>query len=252
MYHGHECRYALAGTCFVACGEQADQRAVTTAPCVLHPLQQARRLCTQLSSAASRALVPHTSAAPARLFATQASTTPAILFDIDGVLLRGSEALPGAKATLERLESAGIPFAMLTNGGGCPEAEKAEKVSSILGHHIRPDRIILAHSPMRALVDTYKNDLVLVVGKDRALALAEAYGFNRVMTVTELHAAHAVAFPDRKPLGGSNFWYSDEELPIRAVMGFLDPEDYHRDLQVGGGSLPWTCLHVHVNTLVWW
>lgn len=32
VYHGHECRYALAGTCFVACGEQADQRTLTTAP----------------------------------------------------------------------------------------------------------------------------------------------------------------------------------------------------------------------------
>lgn len=140
--------------------------------------------------------------------------------------------------TLQRLEDAGVPFAMLTNGGGCPEAEKAASVSKILGHEVRGDRIILAHSPMQALVPKYRDELVLVVGKHRAQALAEGYGFTKVMSVGELHASHPVAFPDRPPTCEPNPFYHEQGLPVAAVMGFLDPEDYHRDLQVcvGGAS----------------
>ena len=161
------------------------------------------------------------------------NTTHAVLFDIDGVLLRGSEALPRAKETLERLQDAGTPFAMLTNGGGTPEAEKAAKVSKILGFEIPPDRIILAHSPMRALVPMYKDKLVLVVGKARAKAIASAYGFEHVMTVDDLHASHPQAFPDRAPVSDdTHAGYHAQTQRVAAVMGFLDPADYHRDLQV--------------------
>lgn len=163
------------------------------------------------------------------------NATHAVLFDIDGVLLRGNGPLPGAKETLQRLQDAGTPFAMLTNGGGTPEAEKAAKVSKILGFEIPEDRIILAHSPMRALVPAYKDKLVLVVGKARAKAIATAYGFQHVMTVDDLHASHPNAFPDRAPVSdATHAGYHDETQRVAAVMGFLDPADYHRDLQVRG------------------
>lgn len=39
-------------------------------------------------------------------------------FDIDGVLVRGQEVLPGARESLKALEDARVPFVFVTNGGG--------------------------------------------------------------------------------------------------------------------------------------
>ena len=41
-------------------------------------------------------------------------------FDIDGVLVRGPEVLPGARESLRALEDARVPFVFVTNGGGKP------------------------------------------------------------------------------------------------------------------------------------
>ena len=45
-------------------------------------------------------------------------------FDIDGVLVRGRDVLPGARDSLRALEDAGVPFVFVTNGGGEPEDRK--------------------------------------------------------------------------------------------------------------------------------
>jgi len=95
------------------------------------------------------------------------------VFDIDGVLLRGNVAIPGAAATLRKLDSAKTPYIFLTNGGGVLEADKAAKVSKVLQFDIDPARVVLAHSPMKSLVKQYQDKLVLVFGRKGASSLAQ-------------------------------------------------------------------------------
>jgi ribonucleotide monophosphatase NagD (HAD superfamily) len=45
------------------------------------------------------------------------------VFDIDGVVLRGHKALPGARDALLRLNKADIPFIFLTNGAAPARVE---------------------------------------------------------------------------------------------------------------------------------
>jgi ribonucleotide monophosphatase NagD (HAD superfamily) len=50
-------------------------------------------------------------------------------FDIDGVLIRGKEEIPGATQVLQKLTALHVPFVFVTNGGGCTEAHKAAELS---------------------------------------------------------------------------------------------------------------------------
>ena len=100
----------------------------------------------------------------------------ALAFDVDGVLLRGKEPLPGAREALEMLDNRQIPYMLLTNGGGYTEVDKARQISSIIQHPIAPERLQLAHTPFRALAETLAEEEVLLVGKRRVHHIAHTYG----------------------------------------------------------------------------
>lgn len=56
-----------------------------------------------------------------------------IVFDIDGVLLRGRNVIPTAQNAIHKLKDNNIPFIYLTNGGCETEEQKAEKLKERLG-----------------------------------------------------------------------------------------------------------------------
>ena len=66
-------------------------------------------------------------------------TLPAIVSDVDGVVLRGKEAVEGSKEMVVKLLSPhkdtgrSIPFTFLTNNGGCFESTKADQMNTYLG-----------------------------------------------------------------------------------------------------------------------
>jgi len=60
-----------------------------------------------------------------KVISNKERSTPALAFDVDGVLLRGPNPIPGAREALEKLRKKKIPFMLLTNGGGSIEADKA-------------------------------------------------------------------------------------------------------------------------------
>lgn len=117
-----------------------------------------------------------------------------IVFDIDGVLVRGGAQIPGAKDVLEYLAraqshpdpAARIPYIFMTNGGGCLEQEKAHEISSVffpgLSVPVRASQVQLSHTPMRALVPEYRDKPVLVLGCKDYVHVARSYGF-KVRTV---------------------------------------------------------------------
>lgn len=89
---------------------------------------------------------------------------------IDGVLLRSSSPLPRAHQTLSYLQSKTIPFILLTNGGGKPEAERVQELCERLDISLSTDMFVQSHTPFQELVngdgeeEGYKNKCVLVTG----------------------------------------------------------------------------------------
>jgi HAD superfamily hydrolase (TIGR01456 family) len=192
---------------------------------------------TLLRSLASRAVpllrVARTSSAVATARSFSSKPTFGVVFDVDGVLLRGKNAIPGAREVIDDLKKNEIPFAIMTNGGGYLEEKKAKQVSEILGTEISTDIMCMSHTPMKTLVDKHGDDLVLAVGKDcnDIHAVMTSYGFKNVVTVGQLHNHFPTMYPDIKldtiPHGGR----FDKES-FGAVFVLIDPIYWGRELQI--------------------
>lgn len=113
----------------------------------------------------------------------------AVVFDVDGVLVRGKETIDAAPGVLRGLVDRNIPFLVMTNGGGVYEEKRAESLSERFGVKIHSDQIIQSHTPMKEQVATHADDRVLLVGKNygNLTQLAEAYGFRDTVTVEQYH-----------------------------------------------------------------
>lgn len=102
---------------------------------------------------------------------------------IDGVLLRSSKPIPGAAESLKLLKDQGIPFILLTNGGGKHESERVAEISEKLQVPLDPSVIVQSHSPFAELVHgtdedkALQNKCVMVVGGegDGCRRVAEMY-----------------------------------------------------------------------------
>lgn len=79
------------------------------------------------------------------------------------MLARNEVALPGAYEALSTLRDLGVNFALVSNGGGMVEAERAQALSEALGIHIDETQLIQSHTPFRTM-DELKNKTVLVSG----------------------------------------------------------------------------------------
>ena len=152
------------------------------------------------------------------------------VFDIDGVLLRGTTPLPNARDTLRSLSTAGTPFILLTNGGGELESTKAAKLSKLLGLAIHPLQVVLSHTPMRPLCASLSAHRVLVLGCRDALGVARAYGLAHAVSAADLLRDEPSRYPfidvpARVPL-------PNRDAPIRAVMVLHDPNSWGLEAQV--------------------
>ncbi|KAI8827001.1 HAD-like domain-containing protein [Fimicolochytrium jonesii] len=165
---------------------------------------------------------------------------------MDGVLMRGGKAIPGARKALERLQGDNpknkvIPFIVLTNSGGELEAEKARKLSNILGIEVKDKQVLVSHSPMRELVPDYKDKLVHVVGPTHCKNVAHSYGFRRVITSHELRNWNRSMWPFEvigDHLSSAEATPFDLNVePISAVMIMHDSTDWGLDIQLITDSL---------------
>ena len=164
----------------------------------------------------------------------------AFLLDMDGVLLRGSKALPPAKPALELLNRYNVPFVLLTNGGGITEADRAKKLSSLLDLPISPLQVVQSHTPIKALAINNTYERVMVVGgqEDKARKCALEYGFKEVLMPIDIVKAYPASSPYSR--------YTREELdkfaldpveshlekPIDAIFVFNDTREANSDIQL--------------------
>lgn len=163
-------------------------------------------------------------------------TAADLVSSIDGVLLHKSEPIPGAADTLKSLQESGIPFILLTNGGGKSEAERAAELSSLLGINLPPSALVQSHTPFQSLLaetDAERTDsirlwantnwgilprslrdkTVMVTGSNasKARRIATEYGFQSVVTPGDILKACPEIFPfDPLP----EFYDKQEVLPL--------------------------------------
>ncbi|XMA15061.1 hypothetical protein WAI453_007852 [Rhynchosporium graminicola] len=189
---------------------------------------------------------------------TEVSASPiptfAFAFDIDGVLLRSSNPLPGATEALLYLQKHNIPFILLTNGGGKLESERVAELSERLGVSLLEENLIQSHTPFKALIEKtapqyiegLADGVVLVTGGDgeKCRQVAESYGFKNVVTPADILMACPDIWPFSKNFSDTyksscrplprpvNLTDPDNSLKIDAIFVFNDPRDWALDTQI--------------------
>lgn len=170
-----------------------------------------------------------------RLLHTRPSKNIAFAFDIDGVLLRGSEPINRAGQALRILNENRIPYVLLTNGGGSLEHERTKFISEKLQVQISPLQIIQCHTPFKTLVPKYKR--ILAVGTPSVRNVAEKYGFKEVVHPNDIIKYN----PDITPFSGlsrdqlqklAKTIHDIDTVSFNAVLVFNDPRNWAGDLQI--------------------
>jgi len=156
---------------------------------------------------------------------------PGIIFDIDGVLVKGKNVLPETLKTLKLLHTLHIPFMFLTNGGGKTEKKKAQELSQRFQIPIHEEQVVLGHSPMRTIPDEIKNKIVLVIGPDSCKEVAKSYGFKKPIISKEVISWR----PSIWPFEGQEMLdcpYDLDNEPFGAVLMFNDSCTWGQDIQI--------------------
>ncbi|XP_056244754.1 haloacid dehalogenase-like hydrolase domain-containing 5 [Seriola aureovittata] len=116
-----------------------------------------------------------------------------ILFDVDGVLLRGGKVIPAARRAfrklLDRNNNFLLPVVFVTNAGSCQRHHKAQQLSRLLDVKIAPEQVVLSHSPLRML-KSFHDKCVLVSGQGPVTDIAHTLGFQKVVNIEQLREHH--------------------------------------------------------------
>ncbi|XP_073477676.1 haloacid dehalogenase-like hydrolase domain-containing 5 [Aquarana catesbeiana] len=120
------------------------------------------------------------------------SPTFGLLFDIDGVLVRGRNPIPGAAEAFRRLLGRdgrlAVPVVFVTNAGNCLRQERAKELSRVLGIEVSHDQVILSHSPFR-MFHQFHDKRVLVSGQGPVEEIAKDLGFRDTVTIEDVRRA---------------------------------------------------------------
>lgn len=115
-----------------------------------------------------------------------------ILFDVDGVLARGSTPLDPAKRAMEKLKDSNghlrVPVAFVTNA--CNRShDKARQIGNWFDIEVDPDQVIHAPTPAKLLRDLHDKH-TLVIGQEHRLDIAADLGFENCCTLDDVKEAY--------------------------------------------------------------
>eukprot|EP01132_Coremiostelium_polycephalum_P005520 gene5520-6878_t len=175
------------------------------------------------------------------------SSSFGIVFDIDGVLMRDGSPISHATDALKLLHCPDTnlpkyPYVFVTNNGGFSELEKAKKISKVLDFEIEEDRLMVAHTPIKELVDLNLNNDVLLISRthNTSVKLANVYGFKHFTTFQEYMERRPYLYPAKY----STFWTTGvkseykivddkhDQLPYKSIILFEEPNDWGEAIQV--------------------
>ncbi|KAL5507090.1 hypothetical protein ACEPAH_6546 [Sanghuangporus vaninii] len=181
----------------------------------------------------------------------------AFAFDIDGVLIRGQQALPQAKRALKMLDGGNelgikIPYILITNGGGTSETIRCQRLSNVLGveNKISTNQYMQAHTIYKTVAHEYADKPVLVLGgRPGAIPrVAEEYGFRKAYSPLEIKNWNPSIWPfhdlteEEKEFVNSRPGF-DPTTRFAAIFVFHDPRNWAFDAQI---SLDVVCNHGYV------
>lgn len=168
----------------------------------------------------------------------------AFAFDIDGVLTRDNDPLPGARETLLMLQTLKVPFIFLTNTGGLTEAEHAAEVGQQLELQFAPEQFVLSHTPFRNIAPKLQDSNVLILGGvgQKSAEIAQAYGLKRILTSSDIFRVQPDIYPFaeitsayHESIGrdiGSIPRTASGHIKIDAILVFSTPRDWGLDLEL--------------------
>ncbi|GBD83737.1 putative hydrolase YutF [bacterium BMS3Abin02] len=96
-----------------------------------------------------------------------------VLCDLNGVLDRGTEAIPGAGDALRRLDEAGFSIVFVTNNSTGTCADVAETIARLNGYPASPDQVITSAVAAAALLAPDRPASMVVGGEGILSALSE-------------------------------------------------------------------------------
>uniref|UniRef100_A0A3Q0SAU7 Haloacid dehalogenase like hydrolase domain containing 5 n=1 Tax=Amphilophus citrinellus TaxID=61819 RepID=A0A3Q0SAU7_AMPCI len=154
-----------------------------------------------------------------------------VLFDVDGVLLRGGSVIPAARRAfgklLDRNNNFLFPVIFVTNAGSCQRHHKAQQLSHLLDVQITPEQVVLSHSPLQ-MMKSFHDKCVLVSGQGPVVHIANTLGFQKVVTMEQLSKHHPLldmVDHSRKTTLPVNF-------VVLAIILFGEPVRWETNLQL--------------------
>ncbi|XP_047204200.1 haloacid dehalogenase-like hydrolase domain-containing 5 [Girardinichthys multiradiatus] len=159
-----------------------------------------------------------------------------VLFDVDGVLLRGGSVIPAAPRALRKLVDRNnkflFPVVFVTNAGSCLRHHKAQQLSHLLDLQITPEQVVLSHSPLQ-MMKSFHNKCVLVSGQGPVTQIAHILGFQKIVTIEQLSEQHPLldmVDHSRRPTSTP---CSSQMLPqIQAIILLGEPVRWETNLQL--------------------
>jgi HAD superfamily hydrolase (TIGR01456 family) len=159
-----------------------------------------------------------------------------ICFDIDGVLARGTVAIPAAQAGFQKLmneqKKFKYPVAFVTNALNTNQ-DKANQLSSWFGIEISKDQMIQSPSPLE-MFEEYHNKFCLCVGQGKMIEIAKDLGLKKLCTIEDVAAARplldVINHENRKKID-PNF-VNKEFTPIEAILLLGEPKHWESSLQI--------------------
>ena len=168
------------------------------------------------------------------------SKTPGIIFDIDGVLVRGGNVLPEAKSTFKKLychdtQKFKLPIVFVTNAGNSLRSTKAEALTKLLETPIKKEQVVMSHTPLRTLKNN-QDKFSLISGQGPITEIANKLGFHKTITVTDLRermpyldmTCHDTR-PDNRNI--SDYAHLHDFPKIEQVVLFGEPNRWETNLQ---------------------
>ncbi|XP_013415667.1 haloacid dehalogenase-like hydrolase domain-containing 5 [Lingula anatina] len=115
-----------------------------------------------------------------------------LMFDVDGVIARGSAILEAAKKMMKLLYDANghmiVPTTFVTNSCS-PRADKAKSLSEGLGVKVVPEQIINAQAPL-SMFKEWHDKHILFLGQGPLREQAKELGFTNVCTMDDVCEAY--------------------------------------------------------------
>lgn len=157
------------------------------------------------------------------------------VFDMDGVLVKGSKPIPGAREALQILEERSIPWILMTNGGGISEEERAKVLGSKLNMDIKVSQVVQSHTPLTILPKREELRVVVIGGeRDNSKKVAKNYGFKQVLIPADFVKTNPAISPfyNKELLEFGEVIEKVDDLPIDKILVFNDSRDMSTDVQV--------------------